>query len=33
MEIGVLCRYDRPPPMLSNYDQLLSRESSAAVVQ
>jgi hypothetical protein len=33
MEIGFLCRYDRPPPMLSNYDQLLSRESSAAVVQ
>jgi hypothetical protein len=33
MEIGALRRYDRPPPTLGNYDQLLRCESSAAVVQ
>ena len=33
MEIGVLRRYDRPPPTLGNYDRLLSHEPSAEVVQ
>jgi transposase len=33
MEIGALRGYDRPPPTLDNYDQLLSREPSAQVVQ
>jgi len=33
MEIGTLCRYDRPPPTLGNYDQLLSFEPSAETMQ
>src|SRR5207244_4400870 len=33
VEIGALCRYDRPPPTLGNYDQLLSLERSAETMQ
>jgi hypothetical protein len=33
MEIGVLRRYDRPPPTLGNYDQLLGRGLRVEVVQ
>ena len=33
IEIGALRRYDRPQPTLGNYDQLLSREPSAEMVQ
>jgi hypothetical protein len=33
IEIGPLRSYDRPPPTLGSYDQLLSRGRSAEVVQ
>jgi hypothetical protein len=33
VEIGTLCRYDRPPPTLSNYDQLLRLERSTETMQ
>ena len=33
IEIGPLRNYDRPPPTLGNYDQLLSRGLSVEVVQ
>lgn len=33
IEIGPLRSYDRPLPTLGNYDQLLSRGSTAEVVQ
>jgi hypothetical protein len=33
IEIGPLRNYDRPPPTLGNYDQLLSRGLCVEVVQ
>jgi hypothetical protein len=33
VEIGTLRRYDRPPPTLGNYDQLLSFEPSVETMQ
>lgn len=33
VEIGVLRNYDRPPPTLSNYDQLLNFERGAETMQ
>ena len=33
IEIGALRSYDRPPPTLGSYDQLLSHGRSAEVVQ
>jgi hypothetical protein len=33
MEIGALRSYDRPPPTLGNYDQLLRLERGAETMQ
>ncbi len=33
VEVGVLRRYDRPPPVIANYDQLLPSRAAGEVIQ